>query len=249
MPLAPNHPRDRHYCEFAPPPHLAPFVECFWVSLTAAPVREHTVLPDGCMDIVFTRVKGEPRRLEIVGAMTEPHRIPLPSECLTIGVRFHPGMAPGFLGAGAHEITDNALLLEDVGGPRYRETRQRLADARTPQEHVEVLKRALQPSEGLSPAQKAVAALTRFRGELRLDDLAAQANLSPRQFRRVCLQHTGLTPKLLARILRFRAALAQAQRSSDPDWAALASDFGYYDQSHLIRDFLEFSGRSPAQHR
>ena len=44
------------YREYRPSPALAPFVECYWsrASLAAggAPPA-HSVLPDGCMDLVF----------------------------------------------------------------------------------------------------------------------------------------------------------------------------------------------------
>jgi AraC-like DNA-binding protein len=32
------------------------------------------------------------------------------------------------------------------------------------------------------------------------------------------------------------------------DWGQLALEQGYFDQSHLIRDFVEFSGLSPADY-
>jgi AraC-like DNA-binding protein len=35
-------------------------------------------------------------------------------------------------------------------------------------------------------------------------------------------------------------------RVPEPDWGELALDHGYFDQSHLIRDFLAFSGFTPA---
>jgi len=61
------------------------------------------------------------------------------------------------------------------------------------------------------------------------------------------LREVGLTPKRLARIYRFHAALRGLQATTTLDWAQLALDCGYYDQSHLSRDFREFTGRSPEE--
>jgi AraC-like DNA-binding protein len=38
------------------------------------------------------------------------------------------------------------------------------------------------------------------------------------------------------------------RKAPAPDWARVAVDCGYFDQSHLIRDFLAFSGYSPAEY-
>jgi methylphosphotriester-DNA--protein-cysteine methyltransferase len=54
---------------------------------------------------------------------------------------------------------------------------------------------------------------------------------------------TGYTPKLLARIVRFRAASARLARGEAAVSVALAS--GYYDQSHLINEMRNLAGRSP----
>ena len=58
---------------------------------------------------------------------------------------------------------------------------------------------------------------------------------------------TGLSPKAHARVQRFRAALALLGRSERVPWAELAVGCGYYDQSHLLRDFRAFSGCSPGE--
>jgi len=57
-----------------------------------------------------------------------------------------------------------------------------------------------------------------------------------------------LNPKLFNRIERFQSVLAKVQRVPEPEWDQLALEYGYFDQSHLIRDFLEFSGFSPADY-
>jgi len=37
-------------------------------------------------------------------------------------------------------------------------------------------------------------------------------------------------------------------RTAAPDWAQVALNHGYFDQSHLIRDFEAFSGFAPADY-
>jgi AraC-like DNA-binding protein len=49
--------------------------------------------------------------------------------------------------------------------------------------------------------------------------------------------------------LRFQHAINRA--ASDPciEWADLALDAGYSDQSHFNRDFREFAGVTPEEYR
>ena len=55
----------------------------------------------------------------------------------------------------------------------------------------------------------------------------------------------GISPKLLARILRFNRAV---ELSATPlAWAEVSQTCGYYDQAHMVRDFQQFSGYSPTE--
>ena len=78
--------------------------------------------------------------------------------------------------------------------------------------------------------------------------LAREAELSDRGFIDVFRSEVGLNPKLFSRIEGFQRVLGKAHRSLDPEWDQLALEHGYFDQSHLIRDFREFSGFSPADY-
>lgn len=55
----------------------------------------------------------------------------------------------------------------------------------------------------------------------------------------------GLRPKLFSRVLRFQHAQEVVSQASRPNWSEVALAGGYYDQSHLIHDFQEFSGLCP----
>ena len=58
-------------------------------------------------------------------------------------------------------------------------------------------------------------------------------------------EEVGLAPKSAARLIRFERAKATVEQADAPDWARIAVDCGYYDQSHMINDFRRVTGRTP----
>jgi AraC-like DNA-binding protein len=231
------------YREIAPPPQLAERVECFWTSQTGAGQMQR-VLPDGCADILFTRTSGG-FALEAVGPMTRYRDHAAAPGQFHFGVRFRPGMWCDVMAVPADRIVDAVLPLEDLWGSRVRHLADPLAEAPSAEACVRIVAANLPPSAGVGPLERSVKFLERVRGCASIDELARQAGMSPRQFRRVCLAQTGLSPKLLARVLRFRHAVARIEPQADA--VAVALDCGYYDQAHLIRDFREFAGQSPGR--
>lgn len=233
------------YREIAPPPRLAGTVECFWTMRQLASEPPHRVVPDGCADILFTLDGSDATAsIQAVGPMTRYRDFDQPAGRLLIGVRFHPGMWTTQLGVPGDRITDETLPLDDLRGARARELRDRLAAARSIEEWIRVLEQFLPAADNTTPFHRALAWMTEQHGCVSIDDLADQAGLSPRQFRRVCLAQTGLSPKFLARVLRFRHALAQVN-AHPCAFAHMALDCGYYDQAHFINEFREPSGRTP----
>lgn len=232
------------YREIAPPPRLARTVECFWTLETLGAEPRHRVLPDGCADILFTR-DGDTAVIEAVGPMTQYRDFPLPAGRLLVGVRFHPGMWTAHLGVAGDRITDETLPLDELWGARARELCDRLGGAGSVEQWIQVLEHSLPSAEANSPLQCALAWMADRHGCVSIDDLANQAGLSVRQFRRTCVAQTGLTPKFLARVLRFRHAMQQVH-THPCAFAHLALDCGYYDQAHFINEFRELSGRTPA---
>jgi AraC-like DNA-binding protein len=81
---------------------------------------------------------------------------------------------------------------------------------------------------------------------LRVDDAAASAGMSIRQFERRFAEQVGLPPKRYARIVRFNAALKAKMTAPGRLWTDIAHEFGYYDQMHMVRDFERFADESPS---
>ena len=245
-------PMTLRYQEFPPSARFAAHIECFWSHCAEEPLPSFRVLPDGCSDIIFERPGGRlGRGLIIVGAMTRSQSFALPPRQFSFGVRFRPAMAARFLRVPAPEILDSTIALADAWGEaRTRLLLERLAESKSPAECIRRFEAGLEAPPALDPVEKAIAWIVENRGQVSVESLAAAASLSPRQFRRICIDRSGLTPKRLARILRFRHAAAHATAvplSRRRGWVDIALECGYFDQAHLINEFREFSGLAPSE--
>lgn len=223
------------YREAPPSPLFADSVECFWSFRSDGP--PHRVFPDGCADIVFDGT------LRAVGAMTRYADHCSRPGTLVAGVRFRPGSCAAHLGIPADRLTDAIMPLEDLwGAARGRGLLDRVSAAGSLSEIAAAFEAALRPAAETGPVERAIRWMENQHGVISIGEMADQAGLSPRQFRRVCLERTGLTPKFLARVLRFRHAQQRigAMRAAD-----LAAECGYYDQAHLIHEFRALTGGTP----
>ena len=86
--------------------------------------------------------------------------------------------------------------------------------------------------------------LVRSGGTGAIGDIAHQVGWSHKHLITKFKQQVGVTPRLAARLLR----LTQVWRLVDSghSWARIAADSGYADQSHLVREFRQFTGTTPS---
>ncbi|NMO02654.1 AraC family transcriptional regulator [Gordonia sp. TBRC 11910] len=76
--------------------------------------------------------------------------------------------------------------------------------------------------------------------------LAALAGVTERTLQRMFASFVGVSPAWVIRRYRLIDAAEHARAGGPVDWAELAVDLGYADQSHLTRDFTATIGISPA---
>ncbi|MBX6768738.1 MAG: AraC family transcriptional regulator, partial [Actinomadura rubrobrunea] len=82
----------------------------------------------------------------------------------------------------------------------------------------------------------------------RVDQAAEALHVSTRTLQRLFAEYVGVAPKWVMRRARLHEAAARADQGDDVDWAALADELGYCDQSHLICDFTATVGVPPARY-
>ena len=235
----------------------------WWVS-DSAPISPgvgppERVLPDGCIEWIFhlgapfqQYSKGQFRkqaRSFIVGELTQFIMLQPTGPTLTMGVRFRPGGAYRFVPAPLDLFTNQAVATEDIWGVPGKHVQARVLDAGSQSESQNLVETFLvaflQRSIKRTRFEAAVADIVSNRGQCRVDSVAEKVGISRRQLEREFRAHAGLSPKALARIIRFQNLLRMVGENKLRDWTEVALASGYADQPHMVREFGEFCGYSP----
>ncbi|MEN3615079.1 helix-turn-helix transcriptional regulator [Plantactinospora sp. ZYX-F-223] len=194
------------------------------------------VLPDGCMDLIWSSRSG----LLVAGPDTVAQVAAGPAGERYVGLRFPPGTGPAVFGLPAHALRDQRVPLAALWpGPEVAELTERVASHDRPGRVLESVAAArLAADGGPDPLAAPLAAELAAGGDVA--GTADALGLGTRQLHRRSLALFGYGPKTLARILRMRHALALA-RSGTPT-AEVAARTGYADQAHLSREVRSLAG-------
>lgn len=234
------------YAEWAPPPALRGLVACLWAGVVpGGDARDALVLPDGCSDLIWEAGAGA----FVAGPDTGPVRHVSPAGTVMIGVRFRPSGGGPALGLPLSEVRDKRAALSDVLPAASRAAARMLAPGLDPAIAARrVVDVAGELVAGGAP-DLAVTHAARLLADpaARVEQVAAEVDVSERQLRRRFHDAVGYGPKTLQRINRFQHFVRRLDASAGScDLATAATDSGYADQAHLTRDCVALSGLTPA---
>lgn len=167
-------------------------------------------------------------------------------ETQSLLVRFTPQGA-NCLGVPASELAGHSVALGDVlPGGQVAQVQEEFLAAGDALAQVAVVERFLAglPLHRDWLVERALAMLAaQGDEELLVAQVARTLGVGERQLERRFLARVGTSPKRFASLQRFERAVALARTSANLGHAAAAA--GYFDQSHLTRDFKRFAGMAP----
>ena len=248
-----------------PGPPLDQFVHWLWfyADLEASHGVER-VLPDGTFELVID-LSDRPRKLFdrknlqvyrefrgswISGARADFIVIDVLQKTSMIGVHFRPGGAAAFLGMSADELTARVEPTDSIWGAAMIDLRTAILEAHSVDGKFDLLDQFLRErlkvpdrGDGIAYAIRRLTECPEVKG---MADLAGELGISQKHFISLFRARVGLAPKKFCRVRRFNKALHEIETNRALDWAGIAAQTGYYDQSHFIRDFHSFSGMNPS---
>jgi AraC-like DNA-binding protein len=232
---------------------LARVVEFYWNprwDLRGRPCHEQKVLAHPNVHLVWE--EPEPT---VYGVQRGVFTRVLRGRGQAFGVKFRPGAFRPFARGPVAGLADRTVPAADLFGAGAAELGRRLAgtdDLAEMAALADAFVLARLPEGPPDPRAEQVAALveriTASPQLFRVDALARELDLPVRRLQRLFAEYVGASPKWVLRRARLHEAAARAEEGAGIDWAALAADLGYADQSHLTRDFTAATGTPPARY-
>jgi AraC-like DNA-binding protein len=185
----------------------------------------------------------------VVGNQSRPSTTGVAGHQLGVQVELTATGALALFGEVA-ELNDAVVPLDEVLDGRGARVVERLAEAATWEGRLRLLDGVLSGGEGVPRLSPEVAWLRRqlaaSNGQARVEPLMDETGWSRRHVTERFKRQLGLSPKAYARLLRFEHAASLLGRAApDRTLADVAMEAGYYDQSHLTRDFVALAGMTP----
>jgi AraC-like DNA-binding protein len=167
-----------------------------------------------------------------------------------VELRLSPLGAYRLLGQSMDVLVNRTVPLDQIVGPWAVALTERLQAAPTWDDRFAALDAALAArlSDARDPSPEIAWAWRQLAisgGRAPIATLAEELAWSPKRLIARFREQVGLSPKQVARLLRFQRVTNLLAATTAPDWGALARQCGYYDQSHLIHEFQRFAGDTP----
>ncbi len=207
-------------------------------------------VPDGCVDIVFDCDATSPS-VRICGTPLTAQAVQLQQHHHYFGVRFSPGVIPGFVNVLAEELTERELDLLEVSGFAQR-IFESIVQAPLLSDQMRLFSDYMVPRLMGNTSRLTALVIQQalyHRGDLRIQQLEDLSGYTSRTLHRQFSHDTGMSPKTFCRIIRCQAALDTLNTQSDVSFSQLAVDLGFSDQSHFLRDFKKLVSTTPCDYQ
>ena len=243
-----------------PSPLLSRYVKYYWVLKTDGiePVLIQTI-PSGCVHLVFHRgdnlniqSKGWQPKNFVRGQFSISGDLISKGNIDMIAIIFHPlGLNP-FVRCPMSELYNRYVDVEDLEDAELNHLKRIVSSEREAQVCIQqiesfLMRRLVDIGHNYNRIESVIRLIANY-PQTDVDTLAKDACLGYRQFKRIFTEYVGMNPKEYYKVIRFQRILYMLQDNPEMEFTDLSYLCGFYDLSHLVKDFREFSGCSPTQY-
>lgn len=200
--------------------------------------KEVVIMPDGRIDLFFSKSNSEPFHITLMGLETYPETLPIVPGTLTFVISFKPLAVEYIIKSSIADFLNSATVLPvDFWG----------FDTNDFIDFDAFYKKATQTVQKLVPKEiderkrKLFQLIYSSNGEMTVKELSEKVNWSSRQINRYFNHQFGLSLKAFCNILRFKVSLNHIAHGQ------LFPELNFTDQNHFIKEIKKFSGAVPKE--
>lgn len=248
-----NPTREGNYMEIEPCEALKPYIRCFWGSrhnrtdFSVCENKKIWVNPDVCMDIMVTGNQDLNSTGSYFCGINNFSYFADESDSFCFGIRFYAWSAVLFADEGMNGVL-NAFSDADAYFSGFaRELNKKLFNADTIYERKAIaedfLLRRLNTKRENADIMNSLYFIINNNGNAGVAELSDYCAVSKRQLERRFAEYTGVSPKQMINLIRYQLLWQECLKENFNPLDAVVK-FGYYDQSHLIKEFKKYHGMS-----
>jgi len=220
------------------------------------------IYADGFPGVMYSRTKHgvvlHPRNkrlseLFLFGQTIEPISLSTKGAYRYIVFRLYPFASRLLLGINPKELNDDCydlLLLKNID---VQQTTDQLNQTDNLDRQINLISNLLtelvkhSSSNADFRIKLAVNTIINAKGNITIKKVREQLHISERTFERHFTKEIGVTPKQFAKIIQFNFSLNQLTEDDYISLTTLSYDRGFSDQSHFIKTFKRFTGKTPKE--
>lgn len=254
------------YRTFQPHPDLESLVSCYWTLEVPAEndSERQRIIPDGCIEMAFILGDDIKRytsqdefilqsRAMVLGQTIEPFFIEPTGYVNTFAIRFYPYGFANFVTTPIKNLANKETPIELLFGENIaKELEQKIIHATDSKQRIEIIENFL--LEKLNDkttidniVKQTVDALLSSNGTKSITTILKEDLSKRRQLERNFKKQIGVSPKQLGKVIRLQTALKMLLNKKTDNLTNIAYESEYFDQSHFIKDFKEFTGINPKE--
>ena len=255
-----------NYQEFKPGDKLKHFVECIWYmngQNTSTNSHVECLVPGGRTEFIFTQsellwhssnLKNKPERISspfLLGQRDCVNYITCLNNYSSVGVRLKYGCLPVFNHISVSSCTNKIVPLSKLFGESIHKFTATLFETQSIKERVQLIQLWLE--KNITDLSKDWFELQAFLNKINASEnmdnsiirkLSDNYDWNDKKTERIFLKYVGFTPHQFIKVVRFRKSVEMIF-SDYKNLTDLAHSNGFYDQSHLIREFYRYAGDKP----
>lgn len=254
-----------YYKKFPPAAQLSPYVECYFVwegttkeSLDVqSPPSNFNAVVFNYSDLYEAHQNNSNKTLVpkafACGLFTSNYHLVLKGNIGITGIVFKATALHNFFGIRMSTLVNNRMPLELLLLDKAEMLWNKIKTESEDKARVRILEEFIlsylpNAKARLSVIDEGVELIDKHNGTISVEAVADQLKISRRYLEKHFLMKVGVSPKFYSRIKRFSILSNKIAHTNKIDWQDLVFENGFHDQSHLVKEFMEFNQMNPSDY-